>query len=94
MGGRKAAEKRPRSARASRQLGPHASCNTAEMGRGGHGHGHSDDDDVGGTPYDQSLEELEFMRSACSAAQRGQTEKLRGMLDKKPESLHWVRAAG
>lgn len=64
------------------------------MGRGGHGHGHGhdSDDDVSGTPYDQSMEELEFMRSACSAAQRGQTEKLQGMLDRRPELVHWVRA--
>lgn len=47
------------------------------MGRGGH-----DDDE--GTPYDQPLEEVEFMRSACSAAQRGEVEKLARMLERKP----------
>lgn len=64
---------------------------TSKMGRGCHGHGHSDDDDAGGTPYDQSVEEMDFLRSACAAAQRGQTDKLRAMLDRKPESLNWVR---
>jgi hypothetical protein len=48
------------------------------MGRGGH----SDDE---GTPYDQCLEEVEFMRSACAAAQRGDIDKLRDMLDRRPD---------
>ena len=48
------------------------------MGRGGH----SDDE---GTPYDQRLEEVEFMRSACAAAQRGDIDKLRDMLDRRPD---------
>ena len=47
------------------------------MGKGGH-----DDDD--GTPYDQTLEEVEFVRSACAAAQQGHLDKLRGMLERKP----------
>ena len=48
------------------------------MGRGGH----SDDE---GTPYDQRLEEVEFMRSACVAAQRGDVDKLRAMLHRRPD---------
>ena len=47
------------------------------MGKGGH-----DDDE--GTPYDQPLEEMEFLRSACSAAQRGELDKLTRMLARKP----------
>lgn len=47
------------------------------MGKGAH----SDDD---GTPYDQPLEEMEFLRSACSAAQRGELDKLTRMLQRKP----------
>lgn len=47
------------------------------MGRGGH----SDDE---GTPYDQSLEEVEFMRGACAAAQRGDLESLRRTLESRP----------
>lgn len=47
------------------------------MGRGGH----SDDE---GSPYDQSLEEVEFMRSACAAAQRGKTAELERMLLRRP----------
>jgi hypothetical protein len=47
------------------------------MGKGGH-----DDDE--GTPYDQTLEEVEFVRSACAAAQQGDLDKLRRMLERKP----------
>lgn len=50
------------------------------MGRGGH----SDDE---GTPYDQRLEEVEFMRSACVAAQRGDVDKLRAMLHRRPDVM-------
>ena len=45
------------------------------------GGGHSDDE---GTPYDQRLEEVEFMRSACAAAQRGDLDKLRATLLRRP----------
>ncbi|KAK3240044.1 hypothetical protein CYMTET_50081 [Cymbomonas tetramitiformis] len=48
------------------------------MGRGGH----SDDE---GTPYDQSLEEMDFLRSACSAAQKGMSSKLEAMLKRRPD---------
>ena len=48
------------------------------MGRGGH----SDDE---GTPYDQRLEEVEFIRSAVVAAQRGDVDKLRAMLHRRPD---------
>ena len=46
------------------------------MGRGGHG-----DDE--GTPYDQTLDELDFLRSACAAAQRGQLDKLQALLSRR-----------
>ena len=46
------------------------------MGRGGHG-----DDE--GTPYDQTLDELDFLRSACAAAQRGQLDKLAALLARR-----------
>ena len=55
------------------------------MGKGGH----SDDE---GTPYDQSIEEMDWLRSACAAAQRGQTEKLARMLEKRPQAINWVRS--
>jgi hypothetical protein len=50
-----------------------------------HGHGHDHDHDDGperGTPYDQSLDELDFLRSACAAAQRGQTARLEALLSR------------
>ena len=50
------------------------------MGRGGHG-----DDE--GTPYDQTLDELDFLRSACAAAQRGQAEQLRALLTRRGASV-------
>ena len=50
------------------------------MGRGGH----SDDE---ATPYDQSLEELEFMRGACAAAQRGDLRTLRDAVARRPHLL-------
>lgn len=60
-----------------------------------HGHGHGHDDDVDpSTPYDQRLEELEFLRSACAVAQRGQTDKLAGMLARRPDSVHWDGVEG
>ncbi len=60
----------------------------AAMGRGGH----SDDE---GTPYDQRVEELDFLRSACACAQRGQAEKLAALLARRgPASLHWDGVGG
>jgi hypothetical protein len=50
------------------------------MGRGGH----SDDE---GTPYDQSLEEVEFMRGACAAAQRGDLSALKRSVERRPNLL-------
>mmetsp|Transcript_22627 Transcript_22627/g.31546 ORF Transcript_22627/g.31546 Transcript_22627/m.31546 type:complete len:172 (+) Transcript_22627:295-810(+) len=46
---------------------------------------HSDDES---TPYDQSLEEVEFMRSACAAAQRGHLKKLEHMIERHPEVVN------
>ena len=40
---------------------------SVSMGKGGH----SDDE---ATPFDQSMEEMDFTRSACSAAQNGQVQ--------------------
>eukprot|EP01024_Parvocaulis_polyphysoides_P002348 TRINITY_DN107356_c0_g1_i1.p2 TRINITY_DN107356_c0_g1~~TRINITY_DN107356_c0_g1_i1.p2 ORF type:complete len:179 (+),score=18.58 TRINITY_DN107356_c0_g1_i1:63-599(+) len=37
-----------------------------------------------GTPYDQSLEEVGFQKSACYYAQTGQITKLKQVLDKNP----------
>mmetsp|Transcript_33904 Transcript_33904/g.64797 ORF Transcript_33904/g.64797 Transcript_33904/m.64797 type:complete len:179 (-) Transcript_33904:459-995(-) len=51
------------------------------MGRGGH----SDDE---GTPYDQSLEELDFLRSACAHAQRGRVAQLSALLSRRPELIY------
>jgi hypothetical protein len=64
---------------------PHSSSSSSAMGKDGH-----DDDE--GTPYDQPLEEVEFLRSACSAAQRGELDKLTKMLAKKPHLV--VRGGG
>ena len=50
------------------------------MGRGGH----SDDE---ATPYDQRIEEVEFMRGACAAAQRGDLGCLKGIIDRRPKLL-------
>lgn len=36
----------------------------------------------------QGLDELEFGRSACSLAQRGQTARLRALLGRRPELVH------
>ncbi len=58
------------------------------------GHAHDSDEVDAGTPYDQSLEELDFLRSACAAAQRGQAEKLEALLSRRPQSIHWDGVAG
>jgi ankyrin repeat protein len=47
------------------------------MGGGGH-----DDDE--GTPFDQSVEEMDFLRSACAMAQTGDATRLRSMLTRRP----------
>lgn len=52
------------------------------MGRGGHGDGDE------GTPFDQRLEEIEFLRSAASAAQRGDAARLSELLQRTPEAVH------
>lgn len=36
----------------------------------------------------QSLQEMEFSRSACAAAQQGNLERLRKLLKANPEALH------
>mmetsp|Transcript_28131 Transcript_28131/g.72942 ORF Transcript_28131/g.72942 Transcript_28131/m.72942 type:complete len:185 (-) Transcript_28131:169-723(-) len=36
----------------------------------------------------ESLEELEFLRSACTAAQLGQTERLKRILERRPDCVH------
>lgn len=51
-----------------------------------HEHEHGEVDR--GTPFDQSLGELDFLRSACALAQRGQVEKLRSLLCRRPECLN------
>lgn len=42
----------------------------------------------------QTLEELDFTRSACSAAQLGQTDKLARILGRNPEAVHSDGAGG
>ena len=67
------------------------------MGKGGHGHGHSSDDDDHadpGTPFDQRLEEVSFLRSACAAAQKGDAARLERLLDRCPSQLHDDGAGG
>jgi ankyrin repeat protein len=71
----------------------HVDKGSASMASHSHGHGHDDDVDPG-TPYDQSLEELDFLRSACAAAQRGQLSKLEGLLSRKPDCVHWDGVTG
>lgn len=36
----------------------------------------------------QTMEELDFMKSACAAAKAGNCTRLTKILDKKPEALH------
>jgi hypothetical protein len=40
------------------------------------------------TGTEQSLDELEFARSACAAAQHGDVEKLRRLLKRNPAAVH------
>ena len=40
------------------------------------------------TGLEQSLEEMEFTRSACSAAQAGDLERVRRMIDRNPGCVH------
>lgn len=40
------------------------------------------------TGTEQGFEELDFARSACAAAQSGNVEKLRSILERRPEQLH------
>jgi len=51
-----------------------------------HEHEHDHDDTPSG--LEQSIEELDFLRSACSAAQNGETDKLRRMLKRNSHHLH------
>ena len=46
------------------------------------------------TGTEQSLEELDFARSACSAAQVGDTVKLARILKRSPDAVHSDGAAG
>ncbi|XRB24347.1 ankyrin repeat domain-containing protein [Pseudoscourfieldia marina] len=55
------------------------------MGRGGHG---SHDDVDAGTPYDQSLEEMDFTRSACYLASKGRVQDLRDIIARRPSCVH------
>ena len=64
----------------SRAAGTRLRALRTAMGRGGR----SDDE---ATPYDQSLEELEFMRGACAAAQRGDLRTLRDAVARRPHLL-------
>jgi hypothetical protein len=45
-------------------------------------------------PLSQSLDELEFVRSACHAAQIGNIEKLERILASKPEAVSWDGGTG
>jgi len=45
-------------------------------------------------PVSQSLDELEFVRSACHAAQIGNSEKLERILRSKPEAVNWDGGTG
>jgi hypothetical protein len=42
----------------------------------------------------QSLDELEFVRSACHAAQLGQLDKLERILRNRPEAISWDGGTG
>ena len=44
-------------------------------------HDHEHDHVDGETGLEQSIEEMNFLRSACSAAQHGEADKLRRMLE-------------
>lgn len=39
------------------------------------------------TPAAQSLEELDFLKSACAAAQQGNVQRLQAILDKHPKAI-------
>jgi hypothetical protein len=39
------------------------------------------------TSVEQNLQELDFMRSACAAAQHGNVERLREIVTKRPQEL-------
>ena len=39
-------------------------------------------------PATQSLSEIDFLKSACTAAQKGDAARLRDLLAKRPELLH------
>ena len=41
-----------------------------------------------GSSTAQRLEELEFSRSACSASQLGQVDKLERILNRNPDAVH------
>lgn len=43
---------------------------------------------VSGQRYNQSLDELEFARSACAAAQSGDVQKLARIISRNPEAVH------
>jgi hypothetical protein len=45
-------------------------------------------------PASQSLHELEFVRSACHAAQVGNIDKLERILRTKPEAVNWDGGTG
>lgn len=57
-----------------------------------HDHDH-DHDHSHTTGTEQTLEELEFSRSACAAAQLGDMAKLVRALDRHPEHVHSVGEA-
>ena len=40
------------------------------------------------TGTEQGLDELDFLRSACAAAQAGNVVKLKGLLDRRPDQIH------
>jgi len=45
-------------------------------------------------PAEESLEELDFQRSACAAAQRGDVVKLERLLARNPDAVHADGAGG
>lgn len=45
-------------------------------------------------PAAQSLEELDFLKSACAAAQQGNLTKLQAILDRHPETVQTDFSSG
>lgn len=58
--------------------------------------GHPDDCDCcqAAAPAQQNIEELAFLKSACSAAKAGDLDKLRRCIEKQPASVHGDGSGG